>query len=51
MFRKITEIKIWKIATFSVKSGDKIIAMAPQFYRKNGFVDCEHVIFMAKEMR
>lgn len=25
-------------------------APAPNFYRKNGFVDCEHVLFMAKEM-
>ena len=25
-------------------------APAPHFYRKNGFVDCEHVLFMAKEM-
>ena len=25
-------------------------APAPLFYRKNGFLDCEHVIFMAKEM-
>ena len=24
-------------------------APAPLFYRKNGFTDCEHVIFMAKE--
>lgn len=25
-------------------------ALAPTFYRKNGFTDCEHVIFMAKEI-
>ena len=25
-------------------------APAPCFYRKNGFVDCEHVLFMAKEI-
>lgn len=25
-------------------------APAPVFYRKNGFSDCEHVIFMAKEI-
>ena len=25
-------------------------APAPVFYRKNGFVDCGHVLFMAKEM-
>ena len=25
-------------------------APAPKFYEKNGFVNCEHVIFMAKEM-
>lgn len=25
-------------------------APAPKFYEKNGFVPCEHVIFMAKEM-
>ena len=25
-------------------------APAPLFYKKNGFADCEHVIFMAKEM-
>lgn len=24
-------------------------APAPNFYRKNGFTDCEHVLFMAKE--
>ena len=24
-------------------------APAPLFYKKNGFVDCEHVLFMAKE--
>jgi len=26
-------------------------APAPDFYRKNGFVDCEHVLFMAKEVK
>lgn len=25
-------------------------APAPLFYKKNGFVDCEHVLFMAKEI-
>ena len=25
-------------------------APAPLFYKKNGFVDCEHVAFMAKEV-
>ena len=25
-------------------------APAPHFYRKNGLADCEHVLFMAKEM-
>ena len=25
-------------------------APAPDFYRKRGFTDCEHVLFMAKEM-
>lgn len=25
-------------------------APAPAFYRKNGFIDCEHVLFMAKEL-
>ena len=25
-------------------------APAPNFYRKNGFTDCEHVLFMAKEI-
>lgn len=25
-------------------------APAPGFYRKNGFADCEHVLFMAKEI-
>lgn len=25
-------------------------APAPVFYRKNGFADCEHVLFMAKEI-
>lgn len=25
-------------------------APAPEFYRKNGFCDCEHVLFMCKEM-
>lgn len=25
-------------------------APAPKFYEKNGFGNCEHVIFMAKEM-
>lgn len=25
-------------------------APAPKFYEKNGFVNCEHVIFMAKEV-
>lgn len=25
-------------------------APAPLFYRKNGFVDCEHVLYMCKEM-
>ena len=25
-------------------------APAPMFYKKNGFVDCEHILFMCKEM-
>ncbi len=25
-------------------------APAPMFYKKNGFMDCEHVVFMCKEM-
>lgn len=25
-------------------------APAPSFYKKNGFADCEHVLFMAKEI-
>ena len=25
-------------------------APAPDFYRKNGFADCGHVLFMAKEV-
>lgn len=25
-------------------------APAPKFYKKNGFVDCEHILFMCKEM-
>ncbi len=25
-------------------------APAPKFYQKNGFKDCEHVLFMCKEM-
>ncbi len=25
-------------------------APAPNFYRKNGFVDCEHILFMCKEI-
>lgn len=25
-------------------------APAPGFYRKNGFADCGHVLFMAKEI-
>lgn len=25
-------------------------APAPLFYKKNGFVDCEHILFMCKEM-
>lgn len=25
-------------------------APAPNFYRKNGFVDCEHVLYMCKEI-
>lgn len=25
-------------------------APAPKFYKKNGFVDCEHILFMCKEL-
>lgn len=25
-------------------------APAPMFYKKNGFTDCEHILFMCKEM-
>ena len=25
-------------------------APAPRFYKKNGFVDCEHILFMCKEL-
>lgn len=37
-----------KLAGFTLSTNR--YAPAPQFYKKNGFVDCEHVLFMAKEV-
>lgn len=35
-----------KLAGFTLSTNR--YAPAPQFYKKNGFVDCEHVLFMGK---
>ena len=37
-----------KLAGFTLATNK--YAPAPNFYRKNGFVDCEHILFMCKEM-
>lgn len=36
-----------KLAGFTLTTNR--YAPAPMFYKKNGFVDCEHILFMAKE--
>ncbi len=41
-------IKEHKLAGFTLSTNR--FAPAPNFYKKNGFVDCEHVLFMAKEI-
>lgn len=41
-------VKQHKLAGFTLSTNR--YAPAPQFYKKNGFVDCEHVLFMAKEV-
>lgn len=37
-----------KLAGFTLSTNK--YAPAPIFYRKNGFVDCEHILFMCKEI-
>lgn len=37
-----------KLADFTLSTNK--YAPAPNFYKKNGFVDCEHIIFMCKEV-
>lgn len=37
-----------KLAGFTLSTNR--YAPAPQFYKKNGFFDCEHVLFMGKEV-
>ena len=36
-----------KLAGFTLTTNK--YAPAPNFYRKNGFFDCEHILFMCKE--
>lgn len=37
-----------KLAGFTLTTNR--YAPAPQFYKKNGFIDCEHILFMGKEI-
>lgn len=37
-----------KLAGFTLTTNK--YAPAPDFYRKNGFADCEHILFMCKEV-
>lgn len=49
LLEKIEEyIKDKKLAGITLSTNR--YAPAPKFYKKNGFVDCEHVLYMAKEM-
>lgn len=41
-------IKEHKLAGFTLTTNR--FAPAPKFYRKNGFVDCDHVLYMGKEV-
>lgn len=41
-------VKEHKLAGFTLSTNR--YAPAPQFYKKNGFVDCDHVLFMGKEV-
>lgn len=41
-------VKEHRLAGFTLSTNR--YAPAPEFYRKNGFVDCEHVLFMGKEV-
>lgn len=41
-------VKEHKLAGFTLSTNR--YAPAPQFYKKNGFFDCEHVQFMGKEI-
>lgn len=41
-------IKEHKLAGFTLTTNR--FAPAPNFYRKNGFVDCDHVLYMGKEV-
>lgn len=41
-------VKEHKLAGFTLSTNR--YAPAPQFYKKNGFVDCEHILFMGKEI-
>ena len=38
-----------KLAGFTLTTNR--YAPAPKFYKKNGFVDCEHILFMCKEIQ
>lgn len=49
LLQKIEEyIKEKKLAGMTLSTNR--YAPAPMFYKKNGFVDCEHILFMCKEM-
>lgn len=41
-------VKEHKLAGFTLSTNR--YAPAPQFYKKNGFVDCEHILFMSEEI-
>lgn len=48
LLRKMEEyVKEHDLAGFTLTTNR--YAPAPNFYKKNGFVDCEHILFMAKE--
>lgn len=50
MLIKVAEdyVKAHKLAGFTLSTNK--YAPAPNFYRKNGFTDCEHILFMCKEV-
>ena len=49
ILRSVYNNELWQ-CRWSRETAIEYLTDLPMFYKKNGFVDCEHILFMCKEM-